>query len=165
MQLHMETGQIVSDTAALTNRTQRADACIVLSWEMLLMAHGAHAVSPWIAIKTTASGTEHRHWALIGLLGHSDGLLLVSWHGNTNKRYWGLSWTMTYIFIYNVIRSLVNSKITDSSTRNSFTHHQSDPTLKATGLGELKELLYHWYTGRCRAQARNIDLSFIYLFN
>lgn len=62
----------VTDTAALTHSTQCTDSSIVLSWQVLLMAHRAHAISPWVAIETTASGTEHRNWTLIGLLGHSD---------------------------------------------------------------------------------------------
>lgn len=58
-------------TWGLTHSTQRTNSSIILSWQVLLVAHGAHAVSPGVAIKTTASGTEDRNWALIGLLGHS----------------------------------------------------------------------------------------------
>lgn len=59
-------------TAALTHS-------IVLSWQMLLVAHRAHAISPRVAVETTAGGTEHRSWALIGLLSHSDVWWLVRW--------------------------------------------------------------------------------------
>lgn len=72
--------------AGLTHSAQRTDSSIVLSWQVLLVAHGAHAISPGVAIETTAGGTEHRNWALIGLLGHSDVCRQVSWPGDTNKK-------------------------------------------------------------------------------
>lgn len=64
--------ETATDTAGLTNSAQRTDSSIVLSWQVLLMAHRAHAISPWVPIETTASGAEHRDWTLVGFLGHSD---------------------------------------------------------------------------------------------
>lgn len=86
----------VIDTAGLTHSTQRTDSSIVLSWQVLLVAHRAHAISPRVTIETTAGGTEHGNWALIGLLGHSDVCRLVSWPVDTNKRrtleWWMFVW-------------------------------------------------------------------------
>lgn len=59
-----------TDSEVLTDRAQRADAAVVLSRQVLLVANGAHAVGPGVAIETTASGAQHGNGALIGLLGH-----------------------------------------------------------------------------------------------
>lgn len=61
----------VENRTDLTHRTQRCDS-IVLPRQVLLVANRAHAVSPWVTVETTPSGTQHRNWALIGLLGHRD---------------------------------------------------------------------------------------------
>lgn len=60
----------------LTDRSQGGDSGVVLSRQMLLVTHGAHAVSARVAVKSTAVGAEHGHGALIGLLGHSGGYRL-----------------------------------------------------------------------------------------
>lgn len=62
----------VENRTDLTHRTQRCDSSIVLPRQVLLVANRAHAVSPWVTVETTPSGTQHRNWALIGLLGHCD---------------------------------------------------------------------------------------------
>lgn len=62
----------VENRTDLTHRTQRCDSSIVLPRQVLLVANRAHAVSPWVTVETTPSGTQHRNWALIGLLGHRD---------------------------------------------------------------------------------------------
>lgn len=59
------------NTADLTHSSQGTNPSVVLPRQVLLVAHRAHAVCPRVAIETTASGTEHWDWALIGLLGHS----------------------------------------------------------------------------------------------
>lgn len=75
----------VTNTASLTHNTQGTNSTIVLSWQVLLVAHRAHAISPRVAIETTAISTECRNWALIGFLGHSDVCRLVSWPEDTKK--------------------------------------------------------------------------------
>ena len=60
------------NTAGLTHGAQRTDSSIVLSGQCLLVAHRAHAISPRVAVETTAISTERRHRGLIGLLGHGE---------------------------------------------------------------------------------------------
>lgn len=74
------------NATVLTHWTQRCDPSIVLSWQVLLVANRAHAVSPWVTIETTPSGTQHRNWALIGLLGHRDVYASIS-PGDANERH------------------------------------------------------------------------------
>lgn len=42
----------------------------LLSCQVFLIAHRAHAVGSRVAIEAAASGTKHGHRALVGLLGH-----------------------------------------------------------------------------------------------
>lgn len=66
-----------------TQGAQRADSSVVLSREVFLVADGAHAIRPGVAVETTASGTGHRTRALIGLLGHSNACHLPGSPGDT----------------------------------------------------------------------------------
>lgn len=42
----------------------------LLPCQVILIAHGAHAVGSRVAIEAAACGTKHGHRALVGLLGH-----------------------------------------------------------------------------------------------
>lgn len=42
----------------------------VLSLKMFFVAYGTHAICARVAIKSAASGTKHRHLAVIGFLSH-----------------------------------------------------------------------------------------------
>lgn len=42
----------------------------VLSLEMFFVAHGTHAICARVPVKSAASGTKHRHLAVISFLSH-----------------------------------------------------------------------------------------------
>lgn len=45
-------------------------AAVVLPLEEVFVTYWAHAIRTWVPIKSTSSGTQHRHLGLVGLLSH-----------------------------------------------------------------------------------------------
>lgn len=54
----------------LTHGAEWADSSTVLSAQVLLVAHRAHAIGAGVAIETTASGAKNGHGARVCFLGH-----------------------------------------------------------------------------------------------
>lgn len=72
--------------ALLTHVTERTHTSTILSGDMLLITHRTHAISPGVPVEPTASGAEHGHGALVGLLGHRS----VWEHTHTKTEHWSV---------------------------------------------------------------------------